>query len=218
MVSGSLTDLYGPRRVWLGGLAWFCAFTFPIAWAPSAGWIDFLRLMQGVGGAAAFAAAMSSLAPLFHGAARARAFSLLGTTFGIGLSFGPLISGWLVQTAGWRWVFHGTGLVGLAGLALVAASVRATAGGPAAASTGAARSVSPARWGCSLTACCSPPKTAGPTRRWPARCWPRRCWASPSSAPNSAPRTRCWTCRCSAARALSACRRWRRRRHFCSSR
>ncbi len=128
MVSGSLTDLYGPRRVWLGGLAWFCAFTFPIAWAPSAGWIDFLRLMQGVGGAAAFAAAMSSLAPLFHGAARARAFSLLGTTFGIGLSFGPLISGWLVQTAGWRWVFHGTGLVGLAGLALVAASVRATSG------------------------------------------------------------------------------------------
>ena len=111
MVSGSLTDLYGPRRVWLGGLAWFCAFTFPVAWAPSAGWIDFLRLMQGVGGAAAFAAAMSSLAPLFHGAARARAFSLLGTTFGIGLSFGPLISGWLVQTAGWRWVFHGTGLV-----------------------------------------------------------------------------------------------------------
>ncbi|CAB3958041.1 MFS transporter [Achromobacter ruhlandii] len=128
MVSGSLTDLYGPRRVWLGGLAWFCAFTFPIAWAPSAGWIDFLRLMQGVGGAAAFAAAMSSLAPLFHGAARARAFSLLGTTFGIGLSFGPLVSGWLVQTAGWRWVFHGTGLVGLLGLALVAASVRATAG------------------------------------------------------------------------------------------
>lgn len=128
MVSGSLTDLYGPRRVWLGGLAWFCAFTFPVAWAPSAGWIDFLRLMQGVGGAAAFAAAMSSLAPLFHGAARARAFSLLGTTFGIGLSFGPLISGWLVQTAGWRWVFHGTGLVGLAGLALVAASVRATPG------------------------------------------------------------------------------------------
>ena len=117
MVSGSLTDLYGPRRVWLGGLAWFCAFTFPVAWAPSAGWIDFLRLMQGVGGAAAFAAAMSSLAPLFHGAARARAFSLLGTTFGIGLSFGPLISGWLVQTAGWRWVFHGTGLVGLIGLA-----------------------------------------------------------------------------------------------------
>lgn len=128
MVSGSLTDLYGPRRVWLGGLAWFCAFTFPVAWAPSAGWIDFLRLMQGVGGAAAFAAAMSSLAPLFHGAARARAFSLLGTTFGIGLSFGPLISGWLVQTAGWRWVFHGTGLVGLIGLALVAASVRATPG------------------------------------------------------------------------------------------
>lgn len=128
MVSGSLTDLYGPRRVWLSGLAWFCAATFPIPWAPSAAWIDFLRLMQGMGGAAAFAAAMSSLAPLFHGAARIRAFSLLGTTFGIGLSFGPLASGWMVEAAGWEWVFLATGLVGVLGGIMVAFSVRSTAG------------------------------------------------------------------------------------------
>lgn len=124
MVSGSLTDLYGPRRVWLAGLGWFCIATFLIPLMPTTGAIDFLRLMQGMGGAAAFAAAMSSLAPLFHGVARTRAFSLLGTTFGIGLSFGPLASGWLVQAAGWEWVFLSTGFVGLAGLALVAASVR----------------------------------------------------------------------------------------------
>ena len=72
---------------------------------------------------------MSSLAPLFHGAARARAFSLLGTTFGIGLSFGPLASGWLVEAAGWQWVFLATGLVGLLGAAMVAAGVRATPAG-----------------------------------------------------------------------------------------
>ena len=91
--------------------------------------MDVLRLVQGTGGAAAFAAAMSSLAPLFHGAARARAFSLLGTTFGIGLSFGPLASGWLVEAAGWQWVFLATGLVGLLGAAMVAAGVRATPAG-----------------------------------------------------------------------------------------
>ena len=87
MVAGSLVDLIGPRRVWLLGLALFCAATF-LPLAPSVFWMDVLRLVQGTGGAAAFAAAMSSLAPLFHGGAR-RAFSLLGTTFGIGLSFGP---------------------------------------------------------------------------------------------------------------------------------
>ena len=71
MVAGSLVDLIGPRRVWLLGLALFCAATFLLPLAPSVFWMDVLRLVQGTGGAAAFAAAMSSLAPLFHGAARA---------------------------------------------------------------------------------------------------------------------------------------------------
>lgn len=128
MVSGSLTDLYGPRRVWLLGLAGFCAATFLIPVVPTTAWIDVLRLLQGMGGAAAFAAAMSSLAPLFHGVARTRAFSLLGTTFGIGLSFGPLASGWLVQVAGWESVFLATGAVGVLGAVMVAIGVRRTTG------------------------------------------------------------------------------------------
>ncbi|MDA4805307.1 MFS transporter, partial [Enterobacter hormaechei] len=73
-------------------------------------------------GAAAFAGAMSSLAQTFHGAVRTRIFSLLGTTFGIGLAFGPLASGWLVVTAGWQWVFFATALIAVAGLVLVALS------------------------------------------------------------------------------------------------
>ncbi|MEQ9879202.1 MFS transporter [Pectobacterium aroidearum] len=124
MVSGSLTDIYGCRRIWLIGLAWFCAFTFAIPFAPSVLWIDLLRLLQGLGGAAAFAAAMSSLAPLFEGWARARAFSLLGTTFGLGLAFGPLVSGWMVEVSTWQGVFYATGGVGLLGWGLVAMITR----------------------------------------------------------------------------------------------
>lgn len=124
MVSGSLTDIYGHRRIWLIGLVWFCAFTFAIPFAPSVLWIDYLRLLQGLGGAAAFAAAMSSLALLFDGPARARAFSLLGTTFGLGLSFGPLASGWMVEASSWQGVFHVTGAVSILSLGLVAISTR----------------------------------------------------------------------------------------------
>jgi len=42
---------------------------------------------------------MTSPAQTFHGSLRTRVFSLLGTTFGIGLAFGPLASGWLVGPA-----------------------------------------------------------------------------------------------------------------------
>lgn len=119
MAAGSLTDIYGRKRVWLVGLAMFALVTFAIPLAPSVAWIDGLRLLQGLGGAAAFAGAMSSLAQTFHGPLRMRVFSLLGTTFGIGLAFGPLAAGGLVEMAGWRWVFLATALIGVAGFILV---------------------------------------------------------------------------------------------------
>ena len=147
MVAGSLVDLIGPRRVWLLGLALFCAATFLLPLA-SVFWMDVLRLVQGTA-ARPPRRRHVSLAPLFHGAARARAFSLLGTTFGIGLSFGPLASGWLVEAAdgiGCSWP-----------PAWSACWARrwwrpACARRPpacAAGSTGAARCASPARWACS---------------------------------------------------------------------
>jgi MFS family permease len=122
MATGSLTDIYGRKRVWLFGLAAFGLLTMMIPLAPSVVGIDILRLAQGLAGAGAFAGAMSSLAQTFHGAVRTRVFSLLGTTFGIGLAFGPLASGWLVVTAGWQWVFFATALIAVAGLVLVAFS------------------------------------------------------------------------------------------------
>ncbi|MBB5606540.1 MULTISPECIES: MFS transporter [unclassified Janthinobacterium] len=125
MVAGSLTDVLGRRRVWLAGLLVFCGATVAIAAAPSVPVIAVLRFVQGLGGAAAFAAAMSSLAPLFQGAARNRIMSLLGTTFGLGLAFGPLAAGAMLELAAWPAVFYATALLGLLGLLLVAVSVPA---------------------------------------------------------------------------------------------
>ncbi|HKT62194.1 MAG TPA: MFS transporter, partial [Burkholderia sp.] len=60
--------------------------------------------------AAALAGGTAALAQEFDGAARTRAFSLLGTTFGIGLAFGPVLAGWLIAHDGWRAIFV-TGVV-----------------------------------------------------------------------------------------------------------
>jgi len=125
MVAGSLTDMMGRRRVWLAGLLVFCLATVAISTAHSVLTISVLRFVQGLGGAAAFAAAMPSLAPLFHGAARNRIMSLLGTTFGLGLAFGPLAAGAMLEWAHWPAVFDATAALGLLGLLLVVVSVPA---------------------------------------------------------------------------------------------
>lgn len=124
MAAGSLTDIYGRKRAWLSGLALFIAATVAIPLSPTVLWMDVLRLVQGLGGAAAFAGAMSSLAQEYDGHARTRVFSLLGTTFGIGLAFGPLAVGALVDSLGWQWVFHATAGIGVIGLTTVCWSAR----------------------------------------------------------------------------------------------
>ena len=126
MAAGSLADIHGRKRVWLAGLVLFLLTTCAIALAPSVAAIIGLRLVQGVAGAAAFAGAMAALAQTFHGPLRTRVFSLLGTTFGIGLAFGPLAAGALVEAAGWRWVFLATGLLGLAAFLLAWAGATAS--------------------------------------------------------------------------------------------
>jgi MFS family permease len=119
MAAGSLTDIYGRKTVWLIGLALFAIVTAVIPLSPSVIWMDGLRLAQGLAGAAAFAGAMSSLAQEYDGHARTRVFSLLGTTFGIGLAFGPLAAGALVDSMGWSWVFLSTAIIGVAAFGMV---------------------------------------------------------------------------------------------------
>ena len=77
--------------------------------------VDLLRAAQ-ARGAAALAGGTAALAQEFDGAARTRAFSLLGTTFGIG-AFGPVLAGALIGQYGWRAIFVTGAVAG--GLSLV---------------------------------------------------------------------------------------------------
>lgn len=117
MAAGTLADRYGRKRLFIGGMALFAAVSLLLAVAPSVFWLDLLRGAQGIAAAAALAGGTAALAQEFDGHARTRAFSLLGTTFGVGLAFGPLLSGVLIEWLGWRGIFLCTALLAL--LALV---------------------------------------------------------------------------------------------------
>ncbi|REG48864.1 MFS transporter [Paraburkholderia sp. BL6669N2] len=118
MVAGALADLLGRKRVFAVGVVLFAATSLGISAAPSLAWVDFLRALQGISAALVLAGSSAALAQEFDGHGRARAFSLLGTTFGVGLALGPLLAGFLTQTFGWRSFFLADAAIGLTGFAL----------------------------------------------------------------------------------------------------
>lgn len=115
MASGSLADLYGRKRLFLIGIAGFAVISVGLAASPNILWFDFLRAAQGAAAAVAFSSGMAALAQEFDGTRRLRAFSFVGSSFGVGLAFGPIAAGVLIEGFGWPAIF-----ILIAGLALLA--------------------------------------------------------------------------------------------------
>jgi MFS family permease len=105
MVAGALADRHGRRRIFMAGLLLFVVASTALVAAPNLLLFDLLRAVQGVAGAAIFAGGASALAQEFDGRARLQAFSLLGTSFGLGLTLGPIAAGGLTAAFGWRAIF-----------------------------------------------------------------------------------------------------------------
>jgi EmrB/QacA subfamily drug resistance transporter len=105
LTAGSLADLFGRKRLFVGGL---CLFTFAsalCALAPSAGWLIAMRAVQGLGAAIVFPSSLALLAQEFEGAQRGRAIGIWGATIGLAFAAGPLVGGLLVEPFGWQAIF-----------------------------------------------------------------------------------------------------------------
>ena len=126
MAAGALADSRGRKRVFLIGLAVYVLASLGAMLAPGIVWFDMLRALQGIGSAAAFAGGASALAQEFDGPSRLRAFSFLGTSFGIGLAFGPIASGLLIDAYGWRAIFVLVAILALASALLGLRCMRET--------------------------------------------------------------------------------------------
>ncbi|MCE6996352.1 MFS transporter [Saccharothrix sp. S26] len=105
LATGSVADIIGRRRMFRIGVALFGLGSLLSAIAPGIALLDIARAIAGVGAAAATTSGSAILADTFDGPARARAFGLFGTAVGLGLAFGPTLSGVLTSNLGWRAVF-----------------------------------------------------------------------------------------------------------------
>lgn len=124
MAAGTLADLYGRKRMFMCGMALFALVSTLLAVVPDILWLDLLRAVQGIAAAAALSSGSAALAQEFDGHARTRAFSLLGTTFGVGLAFGPLLCGLLIEHLGWRSIFLCTALIAIVSLVFAVPKMR----------------------------------------------------------------------------------------------
>lgn len=112
LATGALGDLIGRRRMFAGGLALFVLCSLGSGLAQSVLVLDLMRGAAGAGAAAVLTAGTAVLAETFEGRARAKAFGMLGSSFGVGLALGPSLSGVLVSGSGWRAVFLAHALIG----------------------------------------------------------------------------------------------------------
>ena len=105
LVSGSVADVIGRRKVFLTGLTIFSAASLACGLAGSPLVLTLSRAIQGFGGAMLFATSLALLANAFHGADRGTAFGVWGATTGIAVAVGPLVGGALTDTLGWESIF-----------------------------------------------------------------------------------------------------------------
>ncbi len=130
-VGGAAADRLGHLAVLRVGLV-VSALGFGLcAWAPAFGALLGGRAVQGFGGGLVYGTAPALVTLGTEPAARARRVGFLSAAIGLGLAAGPLAAGLLVDTLGWRAVFHARLplALGLAGWALVRHAGRA-AGAP----------------------------------------------------------------------------------------
>lgn len=105
LVSGTLADVVGRRRVFGLGAACFGLGALGSALAGDIIVLDVARTVSGVGSACLMAAGGAMLGSVFTGRARTRAFAAVGTAVGAGLALGPALAGLIVGHLGWRALF-----------------------------------------------------------------------------------------------------------------
>jgi EmrB/QacA subfamily drug resistance transporter len=105
LVGGSLGDHLGRRRVFLVGVAWFALASAACGLASSPGQLITGRLVQGVGAALLTPGSLAMIQGSFRRADRAQVIGQWAGLGGIAAALGPLLGGWIIANASWRWIF-----------------------------------------------------------------------------------------------------------------
>ena len=118
LLAGRLGDRYGPKNLYLLGLAVFTAASLWCGLSDTIGMLIAARVLQGVGAALLTPQTLSTITRIFPAERRGVAMSVWGATAGVATLVGPLAGGVLVDGLGWQWIFFVNVPIGIIGLGL----------------------------------------------------------------------------------------------------
>jgi EmrB/QacA subfamily drug resistance transporter len=105
LTAGSLSDLFGRRRLLTIGLVGFGATSLLCAVAPTATWLIIGRGLQGIAGAVLVPSSLAMIITAFSGPAQGKAIGRWTSWFSIAAVLGPLLGGIIISVTSWRWIF-----------------------------------------------------------------------------------------------------------------
>ena len=106
IIGGRLTDIHGPRRMFITGATLFAIGSLIAALSTGVPMLVVGEaIIEGIGAAFIAPASLAILTRTFHGRERGTAFGMWSATMGAAVAFGPLFGGFLTTEFSWRWAF-----------------------------------------------------------------------------------------------------------------
>lgn len=120
-ITGWLADRIGARRLFIGSVAGFIIASMLCGLAQNLEEMVVFRALQGVAGAFIAPLSQSFMLDATRPSRHPQIMAIWGMGIMIGPILGPILGGWLTETANWRWVFFVNLPVGAASLAALIA-------------------------------------------------------------------------------------------------
>jgi len=116
---GKLSDLYGRKPFFIGGIVVFMVTSALSGLSQSMVQLIVFRGFQGIGAGMIMANAFAIIGDLFAPSERGRYMGLFTAVFGLASIVGPLLGGWITDNLSWRWVFYVNIPVGVVALSVL---------------------------------------------------------------------------------------------------